>query len=154
VCLVTSWTDHIEHNICCKARKLTGMRITLLYIQFYAWADTSTMLHIYFTWIHPASSLRVRVSIVGPLHNPGIQSLESVQKIACKVCLKQWDNIWRIVGPYTFITMSKAFVNMWRSHIGSGAVLGEFSIFYCFYIYFFWVQEDFCAATSKHWKGH
>jgi len=46
--LVTSWADHIEH-ICCEARRLVGM----LYGQFYAWADTSTMLHIYVTCICP-----------------------------------------------------------------------------------------------------
>ena len=68
-----SWADHIEH-ICCKARRLVG----ILYRQFYAWADTSTMLRI--CHLH-SSTLRV------------CMSLESPQKfaIACNVCLKQWD---------------------------------------------------------------
>ena len=61
-----SRADHIEHIICCKARRLAGM----LYRQFYAWADTSTMLHIYVTCIRPHLYI-VCMPIVGPLHNQG-----------------------------------------------------------------------------------
>ena len=55
----------------------------MLYRQFYAWADTSTMLRIYVTCIRP------HLEYACQLWDP--YTLESVQKFACKVCLKQWD---------------------------------------------------------------
>ena len=61
----------------------------MLYRQFYAWADTSTMLRIYVTCIRP--HLEYACQLWDPYTTKGIQSLESVQKFACKVCLKQWD---------------------------------------------------------------
>jgi len=54
-----------------------------------------------------------KLALVEPYTTKGIQSLESVKKFACKVCLKQWnmnyESIARTVGPYTFITTPKAF---------------------------------------------
>ena len=79
-----TWSDHIE-QICTKARKLVGM----LYRQFYSWADTSTLLLIYLTCIRP--HLEYACQLWAPFTCKGIQSLEAVQKFACKVCLKRWN---------------------------------------------------------------
>ena len=81
-----SWNDHIS-NICKKARKLIGM----LYRQFYAWADKSSLKTIYLTSIRP--HLEYACQLWDPQTASQIQSLESVQKFACKVhvCLKRWD---------------------------------------------------------------
>ena len=79
-----SWADHINH-ICSNARKLVGM----LYRQFYTWADTSTLLRIYLTCIRP--HLEYACQLWDPYTDKGTQALESVQKFACKVCLKRWD---------------------------------------------------------------
>ena len=79
-----TWSDHIE-QVCAKARKLVGM----LYRQFYSWADSKTLLLIYRTCIRP--HLEYACQLWDPFLNKGTQSLEAVQKFACKVCLKQWD---------------------------------------------------------------
>ena len=79
-----TWSDHIEH-VCAKARKLVGM----LYRQFYSWVDSNTLLLIYRTCIKP--HLEYACQLWDPFLNKGMQSLEAVQKFACKVCLKQWD---------------------------------------------------------------
>jgi len=47
------------------------------------------MLRIYVTCIRP--HLEYACQLWDPYTTKGIQSLESVQKFACKVCLKQWD---------------------------------------------------------------
>ena len=39
----------------------------------------------------------------------GTQALESVQKFACKVCLKRWDMDYESVGTHFFITTSQVF---------------------------------------------
>jgi len=61
----------------------------MLYRQFYAWPDASTMLRIYVTCVHP--HLEFECQLWDPNTTKGIQSLELVQKFACEVCLKQWD---------------------------------------------------------------
>ena len=77
-----TWSDHIE-QICAKARKLFGM----MYRQFYSWADSNTLLLIYQTCVRP--HLEYACQLWDPFLNKGMQSLEAVQKFACKVCLKQ-----------------------------------------------------------------
>ena len=64
---------------------------TILYNnkQFYSWADSNTLLLIYHTCIRP--HLEYACQLWDPFLNKGMQSLEAVQKFACKVCLKQWD---------------------------------------------------------------
>ena len=59
----------------------------MLYRQFYTWADTSTLLRIYLTCICPLLEYACQYTDKG-MHT---QALESVQKFACKVCLKRWD---------------------------------------------------------------
>ena len=61
----------------------------MLYRQFYTWADTSTLPCIYLTCIRP--HLEYACQLWDPYTDKGTQALESVQKFACKVCLKQWD---------------------------------------------------------------
>jgi len=64
------------------------LSLCYIYRQLYAWADTSTMLHIYVTCIRPHLEYACQLY---PYTTKGIQSLESVQKFANKVCIKQWD---------------------------------------------------------------
>ena len=79
-----SWSEHIQ-NVCSKTRKLVGM----LYTQFYLWADTTTLRSIYITYIRP--HLEYAAQLWDPHIKRDIQLLESVQRFACKVCLKCWD---------------------------------------------------------------
>ena len=76
-----SWSDHIE-QICTKARRLVGM----LYRQFYCWADTTTLLTLYLTCIRP--HLEYACTLWDPYTCKETHMIESVQKFACKVCLK------------------------------------------------------------------
>ena len=80
----TSWSEHIK-QLCSKVRKLIGMQ----YRQFYTWADTSTLITIYLTCIRP--HLEYAAQLWDPYNKKYIELLESVQKFACKVCLKCWD---------------------------------------------------------------
>ena len=79
-----SWSEHIK-QLCSKVRKLIGM----LYRQFYTWTDTSTLITIYLTCIRP--HLEYTAQLWDPYNKKDIELLESVQKFACKVCLKCWD---------------------------------------------------------------
>ena len=49
----------------------------------------STLLRIYLNCIRP--HLEYACQLWDPYTDKGTQALESVQKFACKVCLKQWD---------------------------------------------------------------
>ena len=80
------WSEHIQH-LYRKVRKLIGM----LYRNFYTWADTSTLCTVYIHYMH-STTLRICCSAMGdPYKKKDIDNLESVQKFACKVCLKTWD---------------------------------------------------------------
>jgi len=85
--LVTStftWKDHMQ-QICTKARKLVGM----LYRQFSTWADTYTLRCLYLTCIRP--HLEYACQLWDPYATGSINMVESIQKFACRVCLRQWD---------------------------------------------------------------
>jgi len=70
----------------------------MLYNQFYSWADTNTLLTIYCTCIRP---------LWDPFTNKVLQSLETIQKFAHKVCLKQWDLDYdAIAQPPPFVNLS------------------------------------------------
>lgn len=79
-----TWTEHIS-QICTKARKLVGM----LYRRYSKWADTDTLRCIYLTCIRP--HLEYACQLWDPYINKMSQNLESIQKFACRVCLKRWD---------------------------------------------------------------
>ena len=56
-----------------------------------SWADSNTLLLIYQTCIRPHLEYMYACQLWDPFLNKGMQSLEAVQKFACKVCLKRWD---------------------------------------------------------------
>ena len=93
-----SWYDHIQ-QICTKARRLVGM----LYRQFYCWADTTTLLTLYIACIRP--HLEYACTLWDPYTCKETHMIESVQKFACKVCLKCWDlnydAMLHLLGIYT-----------------------------------------------------
>ena len=62
----------------------------MLYRQFYCWADTTTLLILYLTCIHP--HLEYACTLWDPYTCKETHMIESVQKFACKVCLKCWDS--------------------------------------------------------------
>ena len=79
-----SWSAHIE-SICTKARKLIG----LLYRRFYGNIDDHSLLELYSVLVRP------HLEYAAPVWDPHLtkytNKLESVQKFALKMCLKQWD---------------------------------------------------------------
>ena len=80
-----SWSQHIQ-DMCSKARKLIG----LIYRRYYQYADSNTLLRLYTSLVRP------HVEYAAPVWDPSavqdIQSLESVQKFALRVCSKQWNS--------------------------------------------------------------
>ena len=78
------WSEHIQHQYQ-KVRKLIGM----LYRQFYTWANTLTLRTVNMTCIRP--HLEYAAQLWDPCNKKDIEALGSVQKFACKVCLKIWD---------------------------------------------------------------
>ena len=79
-----SWTNHIN-SITSKARKLVG----LLFRQFYRCADTDVIRKLYIAIVRP--HLEYASQVWDPYLLKDQQTLESVQKFACRVCLKRWD---------------------------------------------------------------
>ena len=79
-----TWLHHIS-NITAKFRRLVG----LLCRQFYKWSSPATLSSLY------GSLVRPHLEHAAPAWNPylamDINSLESVQRFALKVCLKQWN---------------------------------------------------------------
>jgi len=88
VTLKVSCADHIK-QIRFKARKLVGMNCR----QFYALADTNTLLRIYLTCICP--HLEYVCQLRDPQHNQGCTVTGIGTEIACKVCLL-WDMNYEI----------------------------------------------------------
>ena len=78
------WTQYINH-VATKARKLVGMQ----YRKYYTWTDTPVLRCLYLTCIRP--HLEYACQLWDPFTQNGINTLESVQKCACKICLKRWD---------------------------------------------------------------
>ena len=73
------------------SRKLLG----LLYRQFYFYSDTSTLLHLYISLIHPHLEY---CSFLFDPHSSHLSSkIEKVQHFACKICSKDWSS------DYTFL---------------------------------------------------
>ena len=79
-----SWSSHIDF-ICTKARKLIG----LLYRRFYGNVDNHSLLELYSVLVRP------HLEYAAPIWNPHFikdtNKLESVQRFALKMCLKQWN---------------------------------------------------------------
>ena len=81
-----SWTPHIE-SVCTKARNLLG----LLYRRFYNSAGSDTLFELYTTQIRP--HLEYAAPVWDPCTARSIKKLENTQKLALKICSKQWDNL-------------------------------------------------------------
>ena len=79
-----TWSKHIN-IISSKARKLVG----LLFRQFYRCADTDTIRKLYIAIIRP--HLEYASQVWDPYLQKDQQTLENIQKFACRVCLKRWD---------------------------------------------------------------
>ena len=79
-----SWSSHIDF-ICAKARKLIG----LLYRRFYGNVDNHSLLKLYSVLVRP--HLEYATPIWDPHFIQDSNKLESVQRFALKMCLKQWD---------------------------------------------------------------
>ena len=79
-----SWSQHIE-SVCSKARKILG----LIYRRFYHHADTPTLQRLYVSLVRP------HLEYVAPIWSPhllqDINTLESVQKFALRLCGKNWN---------------------------------------------------------------
>jgi len=61
----------------------------MLYRHYSKWADTNTLRCIYLTCVR--SHLEYACQLWDPYINEMSQNLESIQKFACRVCLKRWD---------------------------------------------------------------
>ena len=79
-----SWSSHIQ-GVCNKARKILG----LLYRRYYQYSDSRTLCKLYLSLVRP--HLDYAAQIWDPHLQCDINSLESVQRFALKVCSKQWD---------------------------------------------------------------
>ena len=79
------WSTHVR-LVSQRARQLVG----LLYRQFYQYADTNTIKHLYLLLIRPR--LEYACTVWDPFLQKDIQLLEEVQKFGAKVCkAKQWN---------------------------------------------------------------
>ena len=90
-----SWSSHIDF-ICTKARKLIG----LLYRRFYGNVDNHSLLELYSVLVRP--HLEYAAPIWDPHFIKDTNKLESVQRFALKMCLKQWD-----LGYQDFLDLSQ-----------------------------------------------
>ena len=79
-----NWSEHI-HSVSMKSKKLLG----LLYRQFYKHSSNKALLILYMSLIRP------HLEYASPIWNPhpakDINLLESVQKMALKICTKCWS---------------------------------------------------------------
>ena len=79
------WSRHVQTV----SQKASRWLVGLLYRQFYPYADTNTMKHLYLMLIRP--HLEYASTVWDPFLQKDIQLLEKVQKYAAKVCTKQWN---------------------------------------------------------------
>ena len=79
-----SWTHHIEH-IAAKAKKLIGLQ----YRQFYNSVSPEVLLRIYTATVRP--HLEYGAQVWEPYLVKDSACLENVQKLALKICSKNWD---------------------------------------------------------------
>ena len=75
-----TWSDHI-YKLCSKAK-------SLLYRQFYKDSDTSTLRALYISQVRP--HLEYVTPVWDPCLSKDIEAIESVQKVATKICTKRW----------------------------------------------------------------
>ena len=80
-----TWSTRIS-EITSKARKVVG----LIYRQFYSMSSTPSLLQLYISLVRP--HLEYASPVWDPFLVKDIQKLESVQKLALKMCCKTWDS--------------------------------------------------------------
>ena len=80
-----SWSAHIS-TICSKARQQIGM----LYHKFYRYSDVDTLKQLCVAFIRPHLEYATAVWDL----SKDKQELESVQRFACRVCTKSWDDAY------------------------------------------------------------
>ena len=81
-----SWSPHIQH-LCTRARRQLG----IIYRQFYkANANTATLKVLYISRVH--SVLEYGACVWDPHLQKDIDSLEGVQRLASKICTRDWSS--------------------------------------------------------------
>ena len=80
-----TWVDHIKAFVIKSKKQLVGQ----MYWEFYDCFDTATLRHLYIIYVWP------HLEHASPLWDPNthylIEMLETVQRFACKIILKQWN---------------------------------------------------------------
>ena len=79
-----SWSVHI-HNISRKVRKLLG----LLYRQFYGLVNPQQFMKLYSLIVRP--HMEYASQVWNPHLKKNIDELENTQKMALRICARQWD---------------------------------------------------------------
>ena len=79
-----SWSPHID-EICSKARKVLG----LLFRRYYQFSSSETIRQLYISLVRP--HLEYACHVWAPHTSKDINSLESVQKFACKMISCRWS---------------------------------------------------------------
>ena len=77
-----SWSDHIT-TVCSKARRQLGY----LYKNNHVTPDTLKTLYIAYIWL----LLEYAVPVWDPHHKKDVVALESIQRLASKICTKTWN---------------------------------------------------------------
>ena len=70
----------------------TYLHLGLLYHKFYRYSDVDTPKQLYVAFIRP--HLEYATAVWDPHLSKDIQELESVQRFACRVCTKSWDDAY------------------------------------------------------------
>ena len=83
-----SWSTHVT-NVCKNTRRLIG----LLHCWFYHYSSQDTQKQLYTSYIRP--HLEYTVPAWDPHLQSHINALESLQKIAWKLCTKKWNTDYK-----------------------------------------------------------
>ena len=78
------WSKHVT-RVCKNARQQVG----ILYRKFYGHCNSSTLKQLYLSYVRP--HLEYAAPVWDPHQQGLINSLESVQKFALKLCTKNWN---------------------------------------------------------------
>ena len=81
-----TWTSHIQHNICNKAKRIIGMlyRNCIKYT-----SDSSANVRMYLAYARPI--LEYAAQVWSPYTTKDTQLLEKVQKFALRVCTSNYN---------------------------------------------------------------
>ena len=103
-----SWSEHI-HTICTKARRTVG----LLYRNFYVNSDTTSLLQLYVSLVRPL--LEYACQVWHPHLVRDIAKLERVQKLALRLCTKQWTlNYSTLLSLSIFRNTSEVLLSLYH----------------------------------------